>query len=263
MTTAGDGAPNAVRVLRVSSGSVCPYLEDHEERKLWTLLGPDDAATLDGLTRAGFRRSGRLVYRPACAGCVECRPARIPLDGFAPSRSQRRAVKRNGDLAMTLAAPRASDEHFALFSRYVAARHADGGMADMTREEFARMIEENTGAAQLVEWRDGAGALIAACLVDRLACGVSAVYSYFEPGAPASRSIGTAIIASLAIWGAKLGAPHLYLGYWIPASPKMAYKGRFRPLEMLDHGAWRPAAADMVKTGAEPPDRFRLGEMLG
>lgn len=257
MTPVRDHAP--VRVLRVSGGSACPYLDEHEERKLWTLLGPDDAETLDGLTQAGFRRSGRLVYRPACAGCLECRPARIPLDGYAPSRSQRRALKRNADLAMTLAAPRATAEHFALFSRYVGARHADGGMADMTREEFGRMIEENTGAAQIVEWRDADGTLVAACLVDRLDCGVSAVYSYFDPDAPASRSIGTAIIVSLAVWASGLGAPHLYLGYWIPASPKMAYKGRFRPLEMLDEGTWRPAPAP----DPNAPDRFRLGDLLG
>ena len=32
--------------------------------------------------------------------------------------------------------------------------------------------------------------------------------------------------------------PHLHLGYWIENSPKMHYKSRFRPCEVLDHGGW-------------------------
>ena len=39
-----------------------------------------------------------------------------------------------------------------------------------------------------------------------------------------------------------LGLPYLYLGYWIEASPKMAYKAKFRPIEILQQGRWiRPA----------------------
>jgi arginyl-tRNA--protein-N-Asp/Glu arginylyltransferase len=36
-----------------------------------------------------------------------------------------------------------------------------------------------------------------------------------------------------------LGLPHLYLGYWIGESRKMAYKARFRPLEGRIGGSWR------------------------
>jgi len=37
----------------------------------------------------------------------------------------------------------------------------------------------------------------------------------------------------------RLGLHWVYLGYWIQASRKMAYKGRFRPLETLRNGVWR------------------------
>jgi arginine-tRNA-protein transferase len=35
-----------------------------------------------------------------------------------------------------------------------------------------------------------------------------------------------------------LGLPYLYLGYWIEHSPKMAYKAKFMPNELLLNGNW-------------------------
>jgi len=35
-----------------------------------------------------------------------------------------------------------------------------------------------------------------------------------------------------------LGLGHLYLGYWIKDSQKMAYKSQYRPLQMFIDGRW-------------------------
>ncbi|PKM01576.1 MAG: arginyltransferase, partial [Gammaproteobacteria bacterium HGW-Gammaproteobacteria-6] len=40
------------------------------------------------------------------------------------------------------------------------------------------------------------------------------------------------------LWAQREGLRHLYLGYWIANHPKMDYKARFAPLEILDNGRW-------------------------
>ena len=37
----------------------------------------------------------------------------------------------------------------------------------------------------------------------------------------------------------ELGLPYVYLGYWVPGSPKMDYKSKFSGLEVYTGKAWK------------------------
>jgi arginine-tRNA-protein transferase len=217
----------------------CPYVHGRVERKLVTeLAGRDAAGFYNALSRAGFRRSHTLAYRPACAGCQACLPVRIPIAGFALSRSLKRVHNRNRDLAARLAPPAATVEQFRLFVRYQRLRHADSDMAAMTYGDYRAMVEDSPVATGLVELRDGDGALAGACLVDILDDGLSAVYSFYDPS-DGNRSLGILLVLALVDEARRRGLPYVYLGYLIAESPKMAYKSRFRPLEGLGPEGWR------------------------
>ncbi len=209
------------------------------ERKLFTRLEPGDGPALnDALTHAGFRRSQAVLYRPACEACDACRSARIPVNDFSFSRSNRRVLRANADLSRDECPAHATMEQFQLLTRYLDTRHGDGDMAGMSFADYAMMVEDGAQRTDIVEYRDEAGVLRAAALIDRLRDGPSLLYSFFDPDQPA-RSFGKFAILDAIRWSKSEGLPYVYLGYWVPGSEKMAYKSRYRPLEILTASGWR------------------------
>jgi arginyl-tRNA--protein-N-Asp/Glu arginylyltransferase len=229
----------------------CPYLAGRLERRLVTLLdGPDPDGLHDRLMAAGFRRSQAVAYRPACPGCSACVPVRIPVDRFRLTRSWRRIWRQNADLVAVERRPVGTREQFALFQRYLESRHGESGMATMTWTDFRAMIEDSPVDSRLVEWRRPDDSLIAASLTDRTRGGLSGVYKFFDPD-ESRRSLGSLIILWHVERARELGLPHVYLGYWIADSPKMAYKARFQPLEQLTPQGWQPLPATAHQPTAE------------
>ncbi|QPM89426.1 arginyltransferase [Pseudooceanicola algae] len=222
----------------VTAPQPCPYLEGRMERKLFTSLQGDSAEQLNNsLSKQGFRRSQNVLYRPSCADCAACLSARIDVAAFQPSRSQRRVQNRNSQLERRASSPWATEEQYALFRRYLDSRHADGGMADMDVFEFAAMIEETPVRSRVVEYADQDNNLVAASLTDVLDDGVSMVYSFYDPTLERN-SLGTYLILDHIEIAKSANLPYVYLGYWVPGSPKMGYKSRFSGLELYHGGNW-------------------------
>jgi arginine-tRNA-protein transferase len=231
----------------------CPYLPGRTERKVVTeITGPDAEPLHDRLSRAGFRRSHNIAYAPVCPGCNACVPIRIPVANFVPDRSLRRVLRANLAVEGHDVPARATAEQYQLFQSYQLARHGDGDMATMSFYDYRAMVEDTPIETFMVEFRDPDDTLIGACLTDRLGDGLSAVYSYFLPGLE-KRSLGSYTILWLIERARAMGLPHVYLGYWVQESRKMAYKARFQPSEILVNGSWRlSSAAEMAITSVEP-----------
>ncbi len=230
------GALTDIRVY-LTQAHACGYWNDRLARDL--VLDPQDpalAAVYEQALALGFRRSGRHVYRPHCGECVACQPIRLPVARFTPDRSQKRTLKRNTDLVMNVAPARRSDEHFALYARYLDSRHPDSPMADPVAEEFDQFLTCEWSPTRFFEWRLD-GKLVAVAVTDVTPNALSAVYTFFDPLMDA-RSLGTHAILAQIEWAKATARPHLYLGFWLKSHPKMDYKRRFRPLERLWNGHW-------------------------
>jgi arginine-tRNA-protein transferase len=133
-------------------------------------------------------------------------------------------------------------EQFELLRRYLLARHAEGGMADMTWPDYVAMVEDTSARTHLIEYRlhgqdRGPGDLVACVLVDVLSDGLSMVYSFYDPGM-SKRSLGSFMILDHIVQAQISGLPYVYLGYWVSGSSKMDYKARFNPIEVLRGDGW-------------------------
>ncbi|NIJ28251.1 arginine-tRNA-protein transferase [Sphingomonas insulae] len=232
----------------VTTPAPCPYLPGRQERKVFTeLSGPHATELNDALGRIGFRRSQGVAYRPSCAGCTACVSVRVVTHEFTPNATQRKLLRRNDDLDVTACRPWATDEQFQLLRRYLAARHPGGGMAGMDEDDYADMVEHSPVNSLILEYRTRStngerGRLVGACLTDRQADGLSMIYSFFAPDddeAGGRPGLGNYIIMDHIARARDAGLGYVYLGYWVKGSARMAYKIRYRPLEVLGPSGWR------------------------
>ena len=217
----------------------CSYLAGLRARSIFfdPVIEPPPALYA-ALVDQGFRRSGPYLYRPNCPRCDACVPLRLPVDRFAPSRSDRRNLRLNADLTVGEHDPAFSEEYFDLYRRYQAGRHPGGGMDEPAEEEFLDFLDAPWSPTRFYEFRLD-GRLLAVAVSDRLERGLSAVYTFYEPELP-QRGLGRHAVLRQVAEARRLGLPYLYLGYWIEASPKMAYKARYQGVEGYWRGEWRP-----------------------
>ncbi|NBV88279.1 MAG: arginyltransferase [Betaproteobacteria bacterium] len=220
----------------------CSYIEGRKARS--QVATPNhliQSRVYSDLVQLGFRRSGIFSYRPYCDNCRACQPIRVPVAQFQPSKTQLRTWRRLSARLQAQEVPLLfSDEHYGLYLRYQSGRHMGGGMDQDSRDQYSQFLLQSQVDTRLITFREH-GELRMVSLIDRLQSGLSAVYTFYDPERTQD-SLGTYGVLWQIAECYRLGLEYVYLGYFIEESPKMSYKARFRPAEILVQGEWVPVA---------------------
>ncbi|MEY4083014.1 MAG: hypothetical protein RL483_383 [Pseudomonadota bacterium] len=222
----------------------CSYLPGRRARSQvatpnYMITGP----VYGELVQLGFRRSGHFSYRPYCDHCRACRPIRLQVTAFKPSRTQRRVYQRlSAQLHARVEPLTFNQAHYDLYLRYQASRHAGGGMDQDSKDQYAQFLLQSRVDTQLVAFYDDKDVLVMVSMIDVIPQGLSAVYTFYDPERPRD-SLGTYGVLWQVEQCRRMGLDYVYLGYWIEDSPKMAYKANFQPAEVMIEGSWRALRA--------------------
>ena len=217
----------------------CSYIQGLNARS--QVASPSHLINFDAynvLVEDGFRRSGVFSYKPHCDKCQSCIPIRIPVKSFTPNKTQKRTKKK----LFSMLCPKEEelafqDEHYLLYKNYQLKRHPNSGMCEDSEEQYKQFLLTSNVKTELFTFRNGNGELKMVCIFDVLKNGLSSVYTFFSTDS-SSFSFGTYGILWQIEECKKRGYDFLYLGYWINQSPKMSYKTKFKPFEILDQGQW-------------------------
>ena len=228
--------------LRPGAEQTCSYLPGRLARHVAFRVDAPFPGLYHALMDLNFRRSGQSFYRPECEGCGECRAIRVPVPEFRASRAQKRCWERNADLEVTVGLPEPNEEKHALYQAYLRSRH-DGQM-DGSLDEFQGFLYAGGVDAREVCYRYQ-GRLLSVAIVDTEPEAMSAVFCYFDPAAQV-RSLGVYNVLWLADLCRREGREYVYLGYCVTGSPKMSYKARYRPYQILVRpGEWANGSPDV------------------
>lgn len=236
----------------VSPPGRCSYLADQQASLEYELVRQLTADEYLQRMTEGWRRFGRMMFRPACPVCRACQSLRVVVDRFRPDRSQRRCQRtNNGIVTYRIGAPAVSRAKLALYDRYHAFQRGKKGWPEHPARDSASYLDSFVRQPFPVEewcyYLDER--LVGVGYVDMLPGprpglpgdegGLSAIYFYYDPEVR-DRSLGTWNVLSLIAEAARRRLPYVYLGYFVPGCASMEYKGRFVPNQLRGHdGEWR------------------------
>lgn len=237
----------------------CVYFPDRVSQAIVVDAQRDDKpSAYSSLAKAGYRRTGGMIYRPHCDGCNACVPLRIVVDGHVPNRRFRRVLARNDHLTVRwVEAGDMTEEHFGLYRRYIEGRHVGGGMYPPSRADLLSFTQSDGIETLALDCRDERDRLVASAVTDVLDHGLAAVYTFFDPEL-SRRSFGVFTILQQIAECRRRGLPYLYLGYWIDELPKMRYKSEYQPAEVLRDGTWLPLGDPAESLAGPKGDRFKV-----
>lgn len=195
---------------------------------------------MDALWAAGWRHFGSYFFRYSHlmqgGSCYHVLPLRVRLEAFQLSRSQRRVLNRNRDLALRITPAFVDAAVLALFERHKRRFRANvpSSLYTFISEDPAQVPCRCLALCCYL-----AGELVGISYLDVGELASSSVYQCFEPSLK-RRSLGIYLILAAIRYSQALGKRWYYPGYAYREPSHYDYKKAFSGLEAFDWQRWRP-----------------------
>jgi len=208
----------------------CSYLDGKKQTMHYKVISDCDSTQCQEFIERGYRRFGKMYFRPLCVDCNECQSIKIDVKNFKFSKSARRVIKKASSLKSYIQKPNLSKDHLALFEKY----HLY--MKDKKEWEYTQ-VDAQSYYSSFVDAHHDFGyeilyydedKLIGVDLIDILDDGISSIYFYYDPNY-SEYSLGKLSLYNQISYAQNSNKSWIYLGYYVKDCPSLAYKAIYKP----------------------------------
>ncbi|MEA3451139.1 MAG: arginyltransferase [Bacteroidota bacterium] len=213
----------------------CSYLDNLDTTTHYQVIDNCSSEACQDLIERGYRRFGKMFFRPICSSCNECQSIKIDVDNFNFSKSKKRVIKKASHITTIVQIPNLSLEHLKLFEKYHLYMKDKKGWSHSatTPDHYYNSFvagHEEFGYEVLYFDKDK---LIGVDLIDILDDGISSIYFYYDPDYQ-EYSLGKLSLFNQINIAKNYNKKWIYLGYYVKENPSLAYKAEYKPYLTLD-----------------------------
>jgi len=208
----------------------CSYLDDIETTTHYKIIENASIESCEELIQRGYRRFGKMYFRPICATCNECQSIKIDVENFEFTKSQKRVMKKASFMKSYIQKPTLTHEHLELFEKYHLHMKdkKEWSYSETTPDHYYNsFVNGHEDFGYEVLYFDE-NRLIGVDLIDILEDGISSIYFYYDPEYSAY-SLGKYSLYKQIQFAKKSSKKWIYLGYYVEECPSLSYKSHYKP----------------------------------
>jgi len=212
----------------------CSYLDNLEQTTHYQIIDNCDIQHCQELIERGYRRFGKMYFRPMCPSCNECKSIKIDVKNFHFSKSARRVMKKAAHIKSYVQIPTMSKAHLELFEKYHTFMHKTKGWDHQkasAHSYYNSFVNGHNEFGYEILYFDGEK-LIGVDLIDILQDGISSIYFYYDPEYM-HLSLGRLSLYYQIKFAQQSDKKWIYLGYYVKDCASLAYKAQYKPFLTL------------------------------
>ncbi len=217
-----------------SNSDNCSYLDNLKQTTHYKIIENCSLESCQNMIERGYRRFGKMYFRPICSTCQECQSIKIDVNNYTYSKSSKRVIKKAKDIEIVMQQPSLSKEHLKLFDKYHLFMNKKKGWdyKKVTANHYYDSFVDGANDFGYEILYFDKDKLIGVDLVDILDDGISAIYFYYDPQY-SNLSLGKLSLLQEISIAKRANKKWIYLGYYVENCPSLSYKADYKPFQTL------------------------------